>query len=647
MRPLIMLSPVIGFPLAGLACVLPGLALVRREEWARAEPVEIAAIGCAGSASWWAVGIWFLGTLGISLTAFAVGSLAAATLVLAVFRRDAIAAAIEAWRASTAAALGDLAFIAAVAGSRAIFALTRLACSVGDMSAHAYMAELVVMRNGLPSTYRPFLPIGDFGSFPPGFHALAAIETLLGGVPTYRSTIHVLCFSLAALTFSLVALLRGVGVGRAHSAFGAAGALMLARNPQFFEQAGRAPMLLAGAIVFLVLRDALRLGERSLSLGFLLRLALLSAGVLLVHPLPAASFLYVLPVALAFRIRRDRAAWIRGMRNGAIVLIAAGALAIPFSRRAPRSVPPAVAGWARGWFRDEVEPALRLQVPTWRAVGIRGGVGGRPGPQTWPFYVIVYLGVLPAALLALGLTAGLLRERSPAAPLAAALVGVHAVLFTGALTETLPLWPSLYPTRIGIWLAPALAIALAELGSRVPADFPGRTRLTCGVLWLALFGIEGLRLSSDRFGTAYYESARSGRASIAGILANEAAGGAFWIATFNRANAVLTPDDLEAFRWIRDRTPPGAVFATNTGDGGNLIPAIAHRAVLDPHFNLSFYYPRELAEWRRTPVDYIYVSSEPSPAHPRRYTPESLGRDPKVDLAFRSGEARVYEVKGR
>ena len=104
-------------------------------------------------------------------------------------------------------------------------------------------------------------------------------------------------------------------------------------------------------------------------------------------------------------------------------------------------------------------------------------------------------------------------------------------------------------------------------------------------------------------------------------------------------------DDLEAFRWIRDRTPPGAVFAANTGDGGNLIPAIAHRAVIDTHFILSFYYPRELAEWRRTPVDYVYVSSEASPAHPRRYRREDLDRDPMLDLAFRSGEARIYRVK--
>ena len=641
-----MLPPVIGLPLAGVAYVLPGLALARRDEWARAEPIELAAVAGAGSAAWWAVGVWFIGAAGIPLAAFALASLAAAALVLAVFRRDPIASAVTAWRSSTAAALGELGFIGGVAGTRAMFAVTRLACSVGDMSAHAYMAELLVMRNGLPETYRPFLPIGAFGSFSPGFHTLAAIETLIAGIPTYRSTIHALCFSLAALTFSLVVLLRGLGVGRIPSAFGAAGALVFARNPQFFEQAGRAPMILSAAIVFLVLRGALRLGEPSLRPGFLVRLAFLSAGVLLVHPLPAVSFLYVLPVALIFRIRADGRAWIRSLRNGAVVLIVAGALAIPFAGRAPHSVPPGVAAWARSWFSAEIQPGLRLQTPALQALGT-GDLAGRAGLLTWPFYVVVYLGVLPAALLALGLAAGLRREPRGASTVAAALVGVHAVLFFGALSERLPLWPSLYPTRIGIWLAPALAIALAALLSLVPASVPKRAWVSAGIVWLTLFAIEGVRLSSDRFGTAYYESDRTGPGSIPPIVANEAVGGAFWVATFNRDNAVLTFDDLEAFRWIRDRTAPGAVFATNAGDGGNMIPAIAHRAVIEPHFDLSFYYPRELAQWRRTAIDYIYVSSEPSPAHPRKYTREALDRDPSVALAFRSGGARVYAVKSR
>ena len=435
---MIALPPEIGLPLAGLAYILPGLAIVRREEWTRAEPVELAAIACVGSVAWWAVGLWFIGLLGILLSAFALGSLTAAALVLMLPRQAAIAAAIAAWRASPAPALYGLGFVFAVASTRAIFAFTRLACSVGDMSAHAYMAELIVMRDGLPETYEPFLPIGGFGSFPPGFHALAAIETLLSGVPTYRSTIHALCFSLAALTFTLTALLRGVGISRVGAALGAAGALLLARNPQFFEIWGGAPMLLATALVFLVLREALRLAE-SCPAGFLVRLGVLSTGAFLVHQLPVVSFLYAFPIVVALCTGRDHAAWIRLARNGAVVFAIASAFAVPFFGRAPRSIPPEVVAWARNWFRLETKGARQLQTSALRTLGA-GGLGGlavRVGPQTWPFYVITYLGVLPMAFLVLGLTFRWLHERSLATMVATALVGVHVVLFAGRLTETL------------------------------------------------------------------------------------------------------------------------------------------------------------------------------------------------------------------
>ena len=163
-----------------------------------------------------------------------------------------------------------------------------------------------------------------------------------------------------------------------------------------------------------------------------------------------------------------------------------------------------------------------------------------------------------------------------------------------------------------------------------------------GVLWLGLFTLEGFRLSAYQFTTDYSASEHT---STARILANEAVGGAFWVATFSRDNAVLTSDDLRAFAWVRDHTPPGAVFATNYGDGGNLITAVAHRPVIRPHFNLSFFHRSELAQLRQMPVNYIYVSSEASPAYLRTYTNEALDRDPTVELVFRAGKAHVYKVK--
>jgi hypothetical protein len=635
----------IGAPLAMLAYVLPGLLLIRREEWARAEPIELAAIACAGSVAWWAVGIWFIGFFRLPLSLFALGSFAGAGLFLLLARRSALAVAFRTWRASPSPALWGFAFVVAVVGTRAVFAFARIAFSVGDMSAHAYMTELIVMHNGLPKTYRPFLPIGGFGSFPVGFHTLAAVGTLLTGLPSYRSTIHVLCFALIALTFTVAALLRGLGVSRVGAALAAAGALMLARSPQFFEYSGTGPALLATALVFLVLRDALRLAEPC-ARSFLARLGFFSAGTLLSHPLPVTSFLYVFPVAMALRIGENRRAWMRVVQNGSVVLAVAGACSMPFLVRMPRWTVPEARIWARMWFRHETRPALLDQA---RALHLLAGpaLSGRLGPQTWPFYLVVYLGVVPTVLLGLGLAVRWLRQRDSATTLATALLVTNGVLFAGALTETLPLWPSLYPARIGIWLTPALAIALAGLGALAVSSIGRRTVFAAVVLWTGLFAVEGLRLSSaDRFGSFYRSPAAAVNKSYSKIIFNEAIGGAFWFATFNCENAPVRRDDLRAFAWIREHTPSSAVFATNYYDGGNLIEAAAHRATINPHFNLEMFYVRELRNWRkRTAVDYIYVSSAVAPEYQRTYTARALDRDRSVELLFRAGDARVYELR--
>ncbi|MEX2179199.1 MAG: hypothetical protein WD801_10845 [Gemmatimonadaceae bacterium] len=627
--------------------LLPGLTLVSAQEWRRGEPIELAALACAGSAAWWSVGLWwFVGLAGIPLLAFAIASLAAAVAVL-VYRRGVMAPAAATWRLAPGPALLAAGFIAAVVATRVIFAYTRLGGSTGDMTAHAYVAELIVMRNGLPDTYEPFLPIGNFGSFPPGFHALAAIETLLSGVPAYRSTIHVACFAVMALTFSLAALLRGAGVSRAGAALGALAALVLARNPQFFVQWGGTPTLLAAAIVFLVLRDALRLAEPR-SPAFVARLGLLSAGALTVHPLPVVSFLYVFPVAAALSARREWPAWRSLARNGVLVLTVAGVLALPFFARAPLDVPPEASDYARHWFRLESEQALMLQTPALERLGALSAAD-IIGPHTWPFHVVTYLGVLPAALLAFGLAARCVREArtalAPATRLAVALVALHFLLYAAALTEWLPLWQALYPTRIGIWLAPALAIAIAGLMSLLAARLSRRVLYAVGIAWIVLFSLQGYRLSAHRFGRAFYGSDNGGVARAIGVVANESVGGAFWHATLNRDNAVLAEDDLVAFAWVRAHTPADALFATNYGDAGGLLPAVARRRILEPHFSLSFYHLPDLARMRNAPADYIYVSAEASPVYSLRYVAEALDTASNLELAFRAGEARVYRVR--
>jgi hypothetical protein len=622
--------------LAAAVFVFPGALFVRRREWERAEPIEIAAVAFACSAAFWAVSFWTLRSIPLSLEAFAALTVLASILTLVFFRKTSWRPALEAWRSKAPSAAWQLAFVVVVLLLRLSFLLTRVAYSGGDMTAHAAMAEEIVLADGFPKTQQPLLPISRFGEVSPGFHLLSALVSLFSGMPTYRSTILVMSVAIAGATFALYALLRRLALPAGVAAAGSAGALFLARNPQFFLQWGGAPSILAAVVLLLLLRDALDLCEPG-RWAFLWRVALLAAGALLIHVLPVISFLWLAPPVLLFHALSVRESAKNLARNVPVVLAASVVLALPFLQQAPRSVSPAALAWVRGWFPAEVQSSVGLQ-DRFAALKGRGAHA-----WSWPFYLVTYLGALPAIVLAAGLARGLVRRRRAAA-VSALLLGGNALLFAAAFGEFLPGWPAFYPTRIGLWLVVPLAASFAEIAF-VLGTVPRAPRALLGAIFAALFAVEGLRLSSLRFGTAFYEAARRGGGSILAIPVNEAIGGAFWVTTFCRDNSAVTPEDLTAFEWIRTHTPAAAVFANNPGDGGGLIPAAAHRKILDPHY-YWFFDATEMEAWRaRTEIDYVYVGSQPAPPWGRRWTAEELDADERVLPEGRFGRARVYRVR--
>jgi hypothetical protein len=622
--------------LAVAILVLPGALFVRREEWERAEPIEIAGVAFACSAAFWAVSFWALRWLPISLATFATATVGASLLALGLLRRQRVGAVVQAWRLKAPAAAWQAGFLAAALLLRLFFLWMRVAYSGGDMTAHAAMAETIVLADGFPTTQEPLLPIPRFGEVSPGFHVLSALMSLFASIPTYRSTIVVLCVSIAAFTFALYALLRALSIPAAAAAAGSAGALFLARNPQFFLQWGGAPSILATVVLLALLRDALDLSERR-GFGFLLRTALLAAGALLIHPLPVISFLWTAPLFVVWRGFSGRGSWRTLLKNVLSVLALSAILASPFLRQAPRSISPAALAWAHVWFRAETRSAVLL------ADRLAPRLGRTASASSWPFYIVTYLGALPAVVLAIGLARGLWSRRQ-AAVASLLVLGSNAVLFAAALGEFLPGWPALYPTRIGLWLAIPLAVAFAEIALSFPL-FSRRTRAALGVLFAVLFGVEGWRLSQHRFGTGFYETAKKRAGSILAVPANEAVGGAFWVTTFCQDNSAVTRDDLAAFDWISTHTPSAAIFGNNPGDGGGLIPAAAHRKIFDPHY-YWFFDSEDMKAWRaKTSIDYVYVGSESAPPWPRRWAAEQLDHDPRVELVWSLRRARVYRVK--
>jgi hypothetical protein len=616
-----------------IVLLLPGLAFVRRAEWGRGEPLELAGVAFASSAAYWAVSFWLLERVPLAWRVFAVLSVAGALCVLAFPRRASISLALSAWRKSPGQPLAQLGLLSGVVALRLAFALTHVAYSGGDMTAHAALAEEIVLKDGFPHSQEPLLPIPRFGEIAPGFHALSALVSLLSGAPSHRVTIYILCLSVAGMTAALSTLLRSLAFAPGPAAAAAIGASLLARNPQFFLQWGGAPSILAAAIGLVCFRDSLSLGQPRSAPA---RAGFLGAGMLLVHPLPAVALAWMLPGLLALRAAVTRAPLGKLARDVGLAALAALILVLPFLLRAPRTAPPEAVPWARDWFRAETRGAVSLEkrfLPNARV----------SAAATWPFFLVSYLGALPVLLVAVGFVRGLWR-RSRSVFIALAILFLQLFLFAGALAEFLPGWPALYPTRVALWLVVPLGIAMAELCDWA-ARASRRVLVAAGCLWLLAFGLEGGRLSASRFGTAFYGEAKSGRASAVLVLANEAAGGAYWVTTLCQDDSAVTAEDISSFAWIRSSTPQRAVFANNPGDGGSLLPAAAHRKILEPHY--YWFFDRSYVEaWRATtPVDYVYVGAQPAPAWDRRWTAEQLDSDPRVELVHQSGRARVYRIK--
>ena len=71
-------------------------------------------------------------------------------------------------------------------------------------------------------------------------------------------------------------------------------------------------------------------------------------------------------------------------------------------------------------------------------------------------------------------------------------------------------------------------------------------------------------------------------------------------------NVLLTQSDLNAMQWIKERTEVGAVFRNQYGDAGLWIPAIAFRAITDPHLS-PFYFDEFRAAAEGLSATYVYI----------------------------------------
>lgn len=606
--------------LLGCALLLtgPGLFLVRRAEWRSVPALALVPLGSLGLL---AILIWFVppGWFRMASVLVAVcGWIAAARL----WRHRAAPSPIPA---------AALVVLALGAGLRLATFIGNPGPSTGDLTMHAYMVELIEMSDGMPRTHEPLLPIPAFGAYAPGLHASAALVGGFSQIPSWSAALFIGLVGLALIPLGLASLVLAL---RPHSRpgpvlIGCCAAVLLSRNPQLFIGWGGVPTILALGLVLLAAADIVRL-HAAFDAGLAVRAGTLMAAALLCHPLPVVCGTWVIVVCVLWSIAKDIALgnvrWRRRSMGFFLAAAVAAILVFSYLRLAAIEPSPELLSWARGWFLSEMRWPLLFEN---RVRGWLGFAATTPSVTTFPFYAVAQMGLLSAAVTASWL-AWPGRARLEARPIALAIVVVVLFLFVGALGEFLPGWSSYYPTRVALLLLVPSGLAFTAAAEGV-YRWPPRLRLALACAVFVVASAEGLVIANgDR--TRDFAGAFSGAA---------------WRSLLDHTNARLTADDRAVFDWIRRNTAPHAVFAANIDDGGQLLPAGAHRKIVDPHYPFMWYAP-VMKEWVATHTfDHVFVGARPSSRFANDWARSCLdGHSDRYRLVAESGQAGVYRIVG-
>jgi hypothetical protein len=556
--------------LAALLCrpilllVFPGILLIQAR-WERQRSLsDLIPTIIATSLAFWIVSFWFVPYLRLSLSVWAYVVIGLAVLLSGISlwaRRDEIPLVLD--RQEVFA----MSLLMIATGLRfSLFWRWPLAPAGADVTMHSYMAALIVALDTVPSSHEPLLPIDRFGAYPAGFQALMALMSLLGGLPVYRSALLMEVSTLSLLTLAFYRFLR-VFWDQPISAIVALLVTFLPRNPQFFIQWGGDPTLLALALLVTVLGLLPWLQQR-LEPGAWTLCACIAAASVLTHLIPVMGLLYtIVPLAVYVGIRERAVWWGKGpliMRNMlGIGVISALLLAVCLPHLFATEVSAAEVEWVRrfqqqwsgGAWGGTLDNAL-VTIPHYLAEKVFGGT----------FLGVGCLGMLTLAY------------RRPHLAIASLIWILTVVgLIINSMYWVLPLSYALYPERVALLLLLPFSLSIGAVLDSVRNLFPKTTLPIWLMAALLLF-------------VAVRENEKLFHHGLA-------------------AHCLLTKADLEALRWLQVNTDPGAVIHNHYGDAGLWIPAVAFRAITDPHLS-PFYFDEFRAASASLKTRYVYVGKK-------------------------------------
>lgn len=554
----------------------------------------------AGSLSFWTASFWPLEYIHISLTNLyylTLVSTLAGIAVLNVRSRSRLDTTlhVEDW------VVGSVLIMVGVLRFMPYF--TAITPAGADMSMHSYITALITNVNGVPKSYRPFLAVDAFDTFPVGFHTVSALIALLGEQAPYRSAFIVTCMTYTLLTCSLFLLVRNYGNWRV----GLITALwfsFLLREPQGFIGWGGNPTIFALVFVIFFILSFLRINSR-FSIYVMLAALFLDA-VLLTHTIVFVEAFYALGASfLAFGLakRFNRSLMAYGLTVGVLFLV----IALPYLASMNEGVvTPATIAWIKNWVRNTDH--------AWH---------GSIKDFYWSIPVYIYQRIsvnvlfgIPTAALSLYGMAVLYRDDRASLCFFSTLLVACMLLILNARYWILPLSFAIYPERVA-------SMTIIPLG----------VFFSCGLSGV-IGGIERLPLLQS-------ESIR--RAAFVCLVS-------FFVLGCYRYNSTnylhlcndgpVSKDDMAAFEWMAENTSPSALIESNYGDAGLWIPAIAHRRVTNPHINVAYL---DKIERENMKPDFVFVGSRCVYLDSCQYKPEMFLSDPSYKLVFQSNNTYIFQ----
>lgn len=594
--------------LASLAILLcPGIVLFFSPNiFGRKYGIETLPFCIALSCVWWIISFWWLSIIPLTLQ-----HLIRITLIGTLFTcLYLIAKKTKAKRKKInhSQVYGNVlltAFYVALAVPYVLLATVQLAPTGQDMSMHTYLAQIIRMANGFPTTMRPIVPLHQFGYYPFGFSTIVATLTAVNNLPIYTNALGVVVLTYWLFASSVFTLLRKhypLYISMLTTAIVCWGNSI----PNNIVWWGAIPTVLSLAfIIYAIAAVPTKFSPFTLYISMMF----LFAALLTHYMLPAALVYLSIPLAFVSVPFLRANLHVKGAIPYTYVFTICVSV-LPFLwhfRRYSFSISSSTMAYvARLQFAD-------LNAPHSATLGQILHATGQ--------FILTNISSVSLIFYGLSLLVMLFLNR-PLLTKHLIIVTTLMLLLVNSRYWLLPMSFLLYPDRIIVLAVIPLALGLSYGFSE------GLRRLYAyGVIKntrnYAVFHIGCLCV------IAYF---------FLPVMANTY----HW---FYRSSyeSIVTKDDLAAFSWLRTHTSSSDVIQNNYYDAGIWIPAIAGRTITQYHSN-----PIDMDTLlKQTPrASYAYIGAKSllgqTPDHVQTLMHDTLN---SYTLVFKRGNAKIYRVR--